>query len=128
MSRRSIQRDVILGIMLNTTSHPGADWVYEQARKEISRISLGTVYRNLRVLAQAGLIRELVTAGGLSRFDGNPADHYHFRCEKCGSLFDLKSPVDYTLEQRVAQETGFEVKKHYLEFSGYCCECKKRRA
>ena len=97
--------------------------VYDQVRKEIPNISMGTVYRNLKLLAQAGQIRELEIPGSLSRFDGNKHNHYHFRCEKCGRLFDLDEVVDHTMEASIAQKTGLIVKRHYLEFIGLCSRC-----
>ena len=63
MSRKSRQRDIILRVVKNTKSHPNADWVYDQVRKEIPNISLGTVYRNLKSLAEAGEILQLEIAG-----------------------------------------------------------------
>ena len=125
MSRKSTQRDTILRVVKNTSSHPGADWVYEQVRKEIPNISMGTVYRNLRLLAQSGEIRQLDIAGSLSRFDGNSDNHYHFRCEKCGRLFDLDEPVDCSIEDRVARKTGFKVTTHHLELIGLCPDCQE---
>jgi Fur family transcriptional regulator, peroxide stress response regulator len=125
MSRRSIQRDSVLRIVMNTTAHPGADWVYDQVRKEIPNISLGTVYRNLKLLAQAGEIKELDIPGNLSRFDGNNSNHYHFRCEKCGRIFDLDEKVDHSIERKIARKTGFKVNRHYLEFIGLCSDCQK---
>ena len=125
MSRKSTQRDTILRVVKNTSSHPGADWVYEQVRKEIPNISMGTVYRNLRLLAQSGEIRQLDIAGSLSRFDGNSDNHYHFRCEKCGRLFDLDEPVDRSIEDRVARKTGFKVTTHHLELIGLCPDCQE---
>jgi Fur family transcriptional regulator, peroxide stress response regulator len=126
MSRKSIQRDTILRVIMNTTSHPRADWVYEQVRKEIPNISLGTIYRNLRLLAQAREIKQLELPGSLSRFDGNSSNHYHFRCEKCGYVFDLDEAVDHSIERRIARKTGFKVNGHYLEFIGLCSDCQKK--
>ncbi len=123
--RKSIQRDTILRIVANTRSHPRADWVYDQVRQELPHISLGTVYRNLKLLAQKGEIQELDIPGGLSRFDADTRNHYHFRCEKCSRVFDLDEAVDDSLEKRVAQKTGFQVKRHYLEFIGLCSDCQK---
>jgi Fur family transcriptional regulator, peroxide stress response regulator len=125
MSRKSIQRDTILRVVMNTTTHPGADWVYDQVRKEIPKISMGTVYRNLKILAQSGEIMELDVPGSLSRFDGNNCNHYHFRCEKCGYIFDLDETVDCSIERKIAKKTGFKIKRHYLEFIGLCCSCQK---
>jgi Fur family transcriptional regulator, peroxide stress response regulator len=125
VSRKSIQRDAILLVVMNTMSHPGADWVYDQVRKEIPNISLGTVYRNLKLLAEAGQIREIEVPGSLSRFDRNISNHYHFRCEKCRCLFDLDESVDRSMELKIARKTGFKVKRHFLEFIGLCLDCQK---
>jgi len=123
MARKSKQKEAILRVLKGTTSHPSADWVYEQVRREIPNISLGTVYRNLKLLKQEGEISELDLASTLSRFDGNSQDHYHFRCEKCGRIFDVDELVDKEIDDRVAQKTGFKVSHHRLEFRGLCKDC-----
>jgi Fur family transcriptional regulator, peroxide stress response regulator len=123
MSRRSRQRDTILKVVINTKTHPRADWVYEQVRKEIPNISLGTVYRNLKSLAEAGEISQLELAGSTSRFDGNMDNHYHFRCRKCGDMYDLDEPVDRSIEKRIAQKTGFKITQQHLELLGLCTKC-----
>ena len=53
--RQSRQRDLVLEIVRSTMDHPTADWVYRKARRRLRRISLGTVYRNLKQLADLGL-------------------------------------------------------------------------
>jgi Fur family peroxide stress response transcriptional regulator len=126
MGRKSIHRDTILRIVINSGSHPGADWVYDQVRKEIPNISMGTVYRNLKSLVQTGEIKQLDIPDSLSRFDGNRSDHSHFRCENCGRVFDLDESIDHAMEVRVAKKTGFNIKRHYLEFIGLCSECQKQ--
>jgi Fur family peroxide stress response transcriptional regulator len=123
MSRRSRQRDTILRVVMDSKSHPRADWVYDQVRQEIPNISLGTVYRNLRSLAKSGEIRQLDIADGTSRFDGNTDSHYHFRCEKCGLIFDLDEPVDQSIGERVAKKTGFKISRQRMELLGLCTEC-----
>ena len=97
--------------------------IYNEVRKEMPNISLGTVYRNLRLLCQSGEIAELDLCGNLSRFDARQDDHYHFRCEKCGSVFDVDEPVDREIDGRIARKTGFSVTHHKLEFRGLCREC-----
>jgi Fur family peroxide stress response transcriptional regulator len=123
MARKSKQKEAILRVLRGTTSHPSADWVYEQVKREIPKISLGTVYRNLKLLKQEGEILELDLASTLSRFDGNSQDHYHFRCEQCGRIFDVDEPVDEEIDDRVAKKTGFKVSHHRLEFRGLCKDC-----
>ena len=123
MTRNSKQKEAILRVLKGMTSHPTADWIYEQVRKEIPNISLGTVYRNLRLLQQEGKISELDLASTLSRFDGNVQNHCHFRCERCGRIFDVDEPVDKESDERLARKTGFKVSYHRLEFRGLCKDC-----
>jgi Fe2+ or Zn2+ uptake regulation protein len=123
MARRSKQREAILRVVKSTNSHPSADWVYEKVREEIPNISLGTVYRDLKLLKQEGEISEVGLADTLSRFDGNTQNHYHFRCERCGHIFDVDEPVDEEINKRIAPKMGFKVSHHRLEFYGLCRGC-----
>ena len=121
--RKTKQKEAILGVLRGTDSHPTADWVYNEVRKQIPNISLGTVYRNLRLLCQSGEVSELDLCGSLSRFDARQDAHYHFRCEECGRVFDIDEPVNREIDGRVARKTEFEVIYHKLEFRGLCREC-----
>lgn len=125
MIKRSKQKEVILRILRGTSSHPTADWVYIRARKVMPRISLGTVYRNLRLLRDRGEIAELDFNGNASRFDSDVSDHYHFSCEECDQVFNVDEVVDKGLSKRVARETGFKVSRYQLEFYGLCSECQR---
>jgi Fe2+ or Zn2+ uptake regulation protein len=125
MRRDTKQREAILKVLKNTRSHPTADWIYDEVRKEIPNISKGTVYRNLQVLQEDGAISELNLNGTLSRFEAKQDSHYHFRCEQCGRVFDLDEPVNHELNKRVAKRTGFKVSSHQLEFRGLCKDCQQ---
>ena len=125
MLRKTKQREAILKVLRGTTSHPAADWIYNEVRKEIPNISLGTVYRNLKLLRECGEILEIDLGSTSSRFNGNAANHYHFRCEKCGRVFDIDEPVDEKINQRIARKTGFKISHHWLEFRGLCKRCQK---
>ena len=128
MFRKSKQKDAILRLVKSMTSHPTADWVYEQVRKEIPNISLGTVYRNLKLLKQEGEILELALASTLCRFDGNTQNHYHFRCEQCGRIFNVDEPVNEVVDESITRKTGFKVSYHRLEFRGLCKDCQSRNS
>jgi Fur family peroxide stress response transcriptional regulator len=126
--RNSRQREAILRIVRGTACHPTAEWVYGQVKRDIPGISLGTVYRNLRLLTDSGELCSFEGAGGVSRYDGRTSPHYHFRCERCGALMDVEEPVDQDLDRRVALRTGLRVRCHVLEFRGYCTDCRQSEA
>jgi Fur family peroxide stress response transcriptional regulator len=123
MRRDTKQREAILKILRNTRSHPTADQIYDEVRKDIPNISKGTVYRNLQVLEEDGAITELKINGTQSRYEVKQESHYHFRCENCGCVCDLDEPVVFELDKRVAKKTGFKVKNDQTEFHGLCKNC-----
>jgi Fe2+ or Zn2+ uptake regulation protein len=124
--RGTKQREAILKVLRGTTSHPTADWIYDEVRKAIPNISKGTVYRNLKVLRETGQISELNLSGTVGRFEGRQDKHYHFRCERCGRVLDVDEPVDTELDHRVAAKTGLKISYHQLEFRGLCRDCQQR--
>jgi len=123
MTRKTKQKEAILRVLKGTSSHPTADWIYEQVRKQIPNISLGTVYRNLKSLKQEKEILELKLNGSQSRFDARTDNHSHFRCEQCGRIFDVDEPMGIESDKRVARKTGFKISNHMLEFRGLCKDC-----
>jgi len=128
--RLTNQRRLILEAVRGTDVHPTAEWIYRRVRRRLPRISLGTVYRNLQVLLEQGLIRDLDSRGS-GRYDGNTARHDHFTCQACGQIYDLAAPMDRGLDRRIASRTGFEVWHHRTEFYGRCPACRateRRRA
>jgi len=123
--RYSKQREAISGFLNNTTSHPTAEEVYEQVRKEIPEISLATVYRNLRQLEELHLIKKLDTGEGEARFDADLSDHSHFLCEGCGRVFDLFEEI--VSPEAIAQKLGkgFSVGRKMIYAYGVCDKCNK---
>ncbi len=124
--RMTKQRKTILRVLKHTKIHPTADWIYEAVKKEIPNISLGTVYRNLNVLAEMGKISVLDFGSTYSRYDGNPANHYHFICEKCGKIYDIDHPLFDIIEKEINETSEFQVNNHRLEFYGLCPDCQTK--
>ena len=120
------QRRLILEVVRSTDSHPTADGVFRQVRRRLPRLSLGTVYRNLKLLAERGLIREL-DSRAFGRYDGNTTRHDHFTCRRCGRIFDLKIEADRPLWRRAAARRGFVVLDHRIDFYGLCGSCANHR-
>ena len=116
----------ILTCLRATDTHPSAEDVHRMLQAEHPDISLATVYRNLALFKEQGLIRSLGTVNGVERFDGNIDPHVHFICTQCGSVLDLPEiSVPEELNSAVAQSSGGRVDNCQLSFTGLCGECRK---
>ena len=123
--KRSKQRERILELLRSTGSHPTADWIYQQMKREFAELSMGTVYRNLEILSDLGQIQKLHYGGTLKRFDGNPSNHYHIRCTVCGKIEHAPMDSADAIEKNLQQKTKYKIISHRLEFIGLCPECAK---
>jgi Fur family transcriptional regulator, ferric uptake regulator len=121
------QRQVLLEILCGLTNHPSADDLYLLLRERMPRISLGSVYRNLEILSDEGFIQKLDVAGVQKRFDGNPHNHYHVRCQECGQVDDLDLPLKNDVEEEASRLSDYKILRHSLEFIGICPQCRRKR-
>ena len=122
--RNTQQRQVILEELRKLTSHPTAAELYEIVRKRLPRISLGTVYRNLELLAQNNIIQKLDTSGSEARYDCNPERHHHVRCVHCDRVDDLHDLPANPVGNKFKESNGWKILGYRLEFIGICPECK----
>ena len=121
--RLTSQRQVILEELKKVKSHPTANEVYDMVRKRLPRIGLGTVYRNLDLLAERGIIKKLEVGGEQKRFDGDISQHYHIRCVKCNRVEDIFIERDKWLENEAASCCDYKILDHHVQFSGICSKC-----
>lgn len=121
--KTSKQRDAILSVLQGTTSHPSADWIYENVKLDFPKISLGTVYRNLSLLTDLNVIMKLDVGDGVDRYDANYTPHYHLFCNNCGRLIDLNLPYNSTLDKDAEKTDSVKINYHSLIFNGLCQEC-----
>jgi Fur family transcriptional regulator, ferric uptake regulator len=125
--RKTEPRRVILQEIKNLKSHPTADDMYEIVRKRVPRVSLGTIYRNLEVLCQEGLIQKIEVGGSQKRFDGHTENHYHFRCLNCGKVEDITQKPMKEIESALPKLYPYEILGHHLELIGRCSNCNTER-
>ena len=121
-TRDTKQRRVVFETIQGTLSHPTADWIFERVRMTIPKISLGTVYRNLSVLKDGGMVREIYGSDRRAHYDAVTVRHAHFICSECGAFGDVHSVPE--LDWRAAKElVGCEVTEQRIEFAGVCAAC-----
>ena len=122
--RNTIQRNLILDIINNSCDHLTAEEVYDIARKSISNISLGTVYRNLNHLTELQKIWKIKTFDGKDHYDKLHIKHNHFICLKCNKIFDI---LEISNIEHKNIPDDFEIVNYDITYFGYCNECKKGR-
>ncbi|MEA1949855.1 MAG: transcriptional repressor [Planctomycetota bacterium] len=124
--RSTVQRRVILEELEKSENHPTASELYEIVRQRLSDISLGTVYRNLVLLSDLGIIQKLEFCGSETRFDGRCEDHYHIQCVDCGRVNDLHGlPGDLSIKLPT-EDNDFLITGHRLVFYGICGKCQQK--
>ena len=102
----SKQREMILNQVMNFPVHPTADQVYTALKADNPNLSLGTVYRNLNLLSEMGMLMKIRIADGSDRFDGRTDKHYHMVCDKCSRVFDVELDELDTLKAIISDKYG----------------------
>lgn len=124
--RMTPQRHAILEYLFKSMTHPTADDIYKALEGKFPNMSVATVYNNLRVFKEVGLVRELNYGDSSSRFDSVTTDHYHVMCNDCGKIVDFYYPGLDEVETLAEHVTGFKVTSHRMEIYGTCPECSKQ--
>ena len=121
--RYSRQRELIYEALRQTEQHPTAEMIYQWLKPANPSLSLGTVYRNLNLLADEGAIRRM--AFPVERYDAKTMPHPHFCCDQCGAVYYLHLPYDAELDRQALLASGHDVTGHEVVFRGICTKCKQ---
>ncbi len=124
--RFSKQRQLIYDTIMADPVHPAADVIYAKLHALHPELSLGTVYRNLNVLSEMGVIKKIDSRLKAERYDGRTDDHYHMVCECCGKLFDVETDYQSLLIAQAQKNTPHLLKEHNILFYGICEHCSKK--
>jgi Fur family peroxide stress response transcriptional regulator len=125
--RKSKQRELVQAVMAGGSGHMTAAEVYEMARQQDDKISLGTVYRNLNELVAAGKLCKFSVPDEADRFDVTLTEHQHVYCRGCGRVFDLDFALMGPLRGLIKEETGVEVDSLQLVGTGLCQDCRNNK-
>jgi len=121
--RYSRQRELIYHCVKESCEHPTAEMVYRQLKPDYPNLSMGTVYRNLNLLADEGMLTRMPFT--VERYDATTELHSHFRCSRCERVMDLVQPYDPALDELAQKESGYQITGHMLIFDGICPDCLK---
>ncbi|MDO4648616.1 MAG: transcriptional repressor [Eubacteriales bacterium] len=119
----SRQREAIREFLMDRTDHPTADTVYENIRITYPNISLGTVYRNLNLLAEIGEIQKLSSFAGADHFDGRTDTHCHFYCTHCQRITDMDDLDPNVMLEEARAHFGGKITEFSGRFTGICEDC-----
>ena len=121
--KATYQQRVIHQAVKELGTHPRAEHVYEHVAKEHPTIGRATVYRNLNRMAAEGKILDIGKIDGITRYDHNCHEHYHFECKTCKQVFDIDGGV-IDICEHIEAPMGFDVQEHVTYFRGICNNCR----
>ena len=123
------QRDKILDIFTRAGEHLSAEELYVRVKKAHPRIGYATVYRTLKLFAEAGLAQERRFDDGFTRYEHTApeAHHDHLICTSCGTILEFENERIEALQEDVARKNHFKVQSHKLELYGLCNVCQRKK-
>ena len=123
------QRDRVLSVFTAAKKHLSAEELYLLVKKSDPKIGYATVYRTLKLLANAGLAVERRFEDGIARYEyaATRAHHDHLICTRCGAIVEFEDEQIEQLQDAVARKNGFVVQDHRMELYGLCAGCRPKR-
>jgi Fur family peroxide stress response transcriptional regulator len=119
------QRLAIIDVLVEKGHlHPGAGFIYKEAKKKSRSLSLSTTYATINEFSRYGIIKTLQFDGVENRCEGNLDDHINLICEGCGKIIDYKIPLSFDQNEMI-RKTGFVITNNRLEYYGYCRDCRR---
>ena len=123
MQRNTKQRNIILETLKEYPIHPNANQLVQLIVNKHKDFSVATVFRNLKQLAEEGIIKKIDGLDNTTHFDHNTHQHYHFLCKKCGKIYDVSDNIAPELIKKAESETGFIIEEHDIVLQGICKNC-----
>jgi len=125
--RLTPQRMAVLEVLAAGEGHPSVKEVHEIVKRKFPTTSIATIYKTVNLLKKINEILEISIPGGSKRYEGGkPFPHPHVICTRCKKVIDLDLGPLEDITTRIADDTGFEIRSHRLDFFGVCGDCKCR--
>lgn len=119
------QRQVLYEVMQSMHGHPSPEEVYAAVRQRIPTISLATVYKNIHLFVESGVLRELSLHHGTVRVEMATHDHHHVVCSRCKSITDIDEADLGLMPKQDRLPGGFLVERYAVDVIGLCANCQK---
>jgi Fur family ferric uptake transcriptional regulator len=119
-------RDLVVETFLSAGEHLGLDEILERVRAKNPGVGMATVYRTMRLLEDAGLVQTRNFNAGPTLYEmvlGRP-HHDHLICQRCGLIIEFVSEPIERMQEKVAEQHGFELLRHRHELFGLCAGCR----
>ena len=125
MKNYSRQREEIIKVVKDSYNHPTAEDVYMTVKAKDPAVSRSTVYRNLGLLVESGMLKQISMKVGPDRYDYMREPHNHAMCTKCGKVFDFEYSFEYErIGKAVNEQTGLEISTDGIALEGICDSCR----
>lgn len=126
MKNYSKQREEIIEVIKNSYNHPTAEDIYMIVKAKDPAVSRSTVYRNLGLLVEDGMIQKISMLVGPDKYDYKRIPHNHVICTKCGKILDFEYNFQLEkLKESIKKQTGIEISSKNIAIEGICENCKK---
>ena len=119
------QRQVLYEVMQKMDGHPSLDEVYDRVRERVPSVSLATVYKNIHLFVESGVLREVSLHHGSVRVERNEELHHHLVCSKCKSIQDIDERELGFDACRAKLPGGFQVERYAIDVIGVCAQCQR---
>ena len=120
--RHSDVRDKIYEYLCGTKTHPSANMIYNDLKPSIPKLSLGTVYTNLRLFEELGQVIRVANVNGFERYDADTSEHVHLVCDECGAVIDVMD-ADIRKAKKACQVGQAKIKSIHIVLHGTCEKC-----
>ena len=120
--RHSDVRDKIYEYLCGTKAHPSANMIYNDLKPSIPKLSLGTVYTNLKLFEELGQVIRVANVNGFERYDADTSEHVHLVCDECGAVFDVMD-ADIRKAKKACQVGQAKIKSIHIVLHGTCEKC-----
>lgn len=116
----SHQRLKVVEFLVQNRCHPTADCIYVELKKDIPTLSKTTIYNTLKILTDAGLVKEILIDGNEVRYDIGIDEHGHFKCQSCGKITDFGIDIGTLTHNGL---DGYKINNKIVYFEGICLDC-----